>query len=158
MLQYGIYDKNDNLVGEFESLEEGLLELKEIGDGEITPYRCGGEGYFTDHYYLERGLCSRVCQGQTNLRFQDGAPVAPISAEDLGVILSSVPTDTVQECLVTLDFERANRFFDTLEPASIIWNAEDRTMIVDFYFLETEDSLDGDVVLFYKCSPFHGGT
>lgn len=156
MITYGIYDENDNVIGEYENMEEALEGLRALDDGEITPYRCGGKGYFTQHYYLERGLYSRVCRGTSCLRFRDDAPIKPISAENLAFIQSNLPEDDLQELLVTLDSKKAKSFFDSLEPAPLVWDPKKRTITFDFYFWETEDTNEGDVAIFYKCPPFYG--
>ena len=155
MIQYGIFDENGKLVKEFETIEEGLEALKEMNDGEIQPYSPSEEqAYYTEHYDLVRGLYSRVCKGKTELKFKDGAPIEPISAEKLGIILSYEPCDELETLLETLDVDKARELYDSLEVSPIEWNKEARTMVVPFYYLETEDTLDGDMALFYKCAPF----
>ena len=156
MIKYGIYDENDSIVGEYENLDDGLAALRALGDGEITPYRCGGNGYFTQHYHLERGLYSRICRGKSTLHFRDGAPIQPISAEELAFIQSYLPADELEELLVTLNTEKAKSLFHRLEPAPLVWDPKMRTMTFDFYFWETEDTDEGDAVLYYKCPPFSG--
>lgn len=154
MIQYGIFEEDGRVVGEFETMEAGLEALRALGDGEVIPYAKGGEGYYTAHYQLERGFCSRVCRGRVELKWKDGEPVVPISAGELGIILSYQPCDELRELLVTLDSEKARSYFDGLMPPSIEWNEEERTMKVEFYYLETEDTPHGDTALSYKCAPF----
>lgn len=155
MIRYGIFDENGKVVAEFETIEEGLEALKEMNDGEIQSYGRGDEqAYYTEHYDLVRGLYSRVCKGKTELKFKDGAPIEPISAEKLGIILSYEPYDELETLLETLDVEKARALFDSFTPFSIEWNENERTMVVPFYYLETEDTQDGDMALFYKCAPF----
>lgn len=153
MIRYGIYDENDRVVGEFETMEEGLEFLKSMGDGEVRPYAREGLGYYTDHYYLERGVYSRVCKGRTELRFNDDATVEPLSSSRLGIILSQFPPDEILDLLVTLDTEKARALYDGFTVTPVVWNEETRTMTVDFYYLETEDTTDADMALFYKCAP-----
>ena len=155
MIKYGIFDENGNVVKEFETMQEGLEALKEMNDGEIQSYGPGDEqAYYTEHYDLVRGLYSRVCKGKTELKFKDGAPIEPISAEKLGIILSYEPYDEFETLLETLDVEKARSFYDSFPTPPLSWNEETRTMTVEFYYLETEDTQDGDMALFYKCAPF----
>ena len=154
MVEYGIFDESGNVVGEFETLEAGIAALAAMEDGEVQPYEHGAVGYYTEHYHLERGLYARVCKGKTALKFKDGAPIAPLSATELGLILSGQPCDELETVLETLDTEKARSLFDGFAPPPIVWNAESRTMVVTFYYLETEDTSDGDVALYYKCAPF----
>ena len=154
MIEYGIFDENSNVVGEFETLEAGMAALAAMEDGEVQPYARGAQGYYTEHYHLERGLYARVCKGKTELQFKDGVPVEPISATELGLILSGQPCDELETVLETLDTEKARSLFDGFAPPPVIWDGESRTMVVSFYYLETEDTPDGDVALFYKCAPF----
>lgn len=155
MVKYGIFDENGNVVKEFETMKEGLEALKEMNDGEIQSYGPGDEqAYYTEHYDLVRGLYSRVCKGKTELKFKDGAPIEPISAEKLGIILSYEPYNEFETLLETLDVEKARALFNSFTPFPVEWNEETRTMVVNFYYLETEDTQDGDMALFYKCAPF----
>lgn len=155
MIRYGIFDENGKVVKEFETMQEGLEALKEMNDGEIQSYGPGDEqAYYTEHYDLVRGLYSRVCKGKTELKFKDGAPIEPISAEKLGIILSYEPYDELETLLETLDVEKARTLFDGFVHSPIEWNEKERTMVVNFYYLETEDTQDGDMALFYKCAPF----
>lgn len=155
MIRYGIFDENGKVVKEFETMQEGLEALKKMNDGEIKSYGPGEEqAYYTEHYDLVRGLYSRVCKGKTELKFKDGAPIEPISAEKLGIILSYEPYDELETLLETLDVEKARALFDSFTPSPIEWNEKERTMVVNFYYLETEDTTDGDMALFYKCAPF----
>ena len=155
MVKYGIFDENGNVVKEFETMQEGLEALKEMNDGEIQSYGPGDEqAYYTEHYDLVRGLYSRVCKGKTELKFKDGAPIEPISAEKLGIILSYEPYDELETLLETLDVEKARTLFDGFVHSPIEWNEKERTLVVNFYYLETEDTQDGDMALFYKCAPF----
>ena len=155
MIQYGIFDENEKIVGEFETIEEGLEALKKMNDGEIQSYGRGKEpAYYTEHYDLVRGLYSRVCKGKTELQFKEGAPIESLSAEKLGIILSYEPCDELEDLLVTLDVEKARALYDSLPTPPLTWNEETRTMVVNFYYLETEDTQDGDMALYYKCSPF----
>ena len=155
MIRYGIFDENGKVVKEFETMQEGLEALKEMNDGEIQSYGPGDEqAYYTEHYDLVRGLYSRVCKGKTELKFKDGAPIEPISAKKLGIILSYEPCDELEMLLETLDVDKARELYDSLEVSPIEWNKKARTMVVPFYYLETEDTPDGDMALFYKCAPF----
>lgn len=154
MIQYGIFNENGEVVREFESMEAGLAALRDMKDGEVVPYAGGEEGYYTERYSLERGMYSRVCHGKTELGFREGAPVEPVSAEKLGLILSYEPCDELETLLETLDVDKARELYDSLEVSPIEWNKEARTMVVPFYYLETEDTPDGDMALFYKCAPF----
>ena len=154
MVKYGIFDENNNVVGEFETLEAGMAALAAMEDGEVHSYKHGAVGYYTEHYHLEQGPYARVCKGKTVLKFKDGAPVEPIPAAELGVILSGQPCDELETVLETLDTEKAHSLFDGFTPPPVIWDGESRTMVVTFYYLETEDTPDGDVALFYKCAPF----
>ena len=155
MIKYGIFDENGKVVAEFETIEEGLEALRGMNDGEIKSYGPGEEqAYYTEHYDLARGLYSRVCKGKTELKFKNGAPIEPVSAEKLGIILSYEPCDELETLLETLDVEKARALFDSFVPSPIVWNEETRTMTVEFYYLETEDTPDGDMALFYKCAPF----
>ena len=155
MIQYGIFDENGKIVGEFETIEEGIEALREMNDGKIKSYGHGKEpAYYTEHYDLVRGLYSRVCKGKTELQFKEGAPIESISAEKLGIILSYEPCDELEDLLVTLDVEKARALYDSLPTPPLTWNAETRTMAVEFYYLETEDCSEGDMALFHKCAPF----
>ncbi len=156
MLQYAIYDEKEQVIGEFETLEEGRQALEALGDGEIHPYAHGEEGYYTAHYTLERGYCSRICAASAELQLKDGAPPDPVCAADLGLLLAFLPCEEQKELLVTLDPARARRFFEELTPPPIVWNAAQRTLTVDYYFMESEDTPDGDVGLSFKCAPFGG--
>ena len=154
MVRYGIFDENGKVVGEFETIEEARAALTDMNDGELHPYD-QGEGYYTEHYNLEQGLYSRVCKGKTSLVFKDGAPVESLSAEKLGVILSYEPCDELETLLETLDVDKARALYDSFTPPAVEWNEKERTMVVNFYYLETEDTQDGDMALFYKCAPFN---
>ena len=155
MIQYGIFDENGKVVSEFETIEAGLEALREMNDGEIKSYGQGKEpAYYTEHYDLVRGLYSRVCKGKTELQFKEGAPIEPISAEKLGIILSYEPYDELETLLETLDVDKARSFYDSFPTPPLSWNKGTRTMVVNFYYLETEDTQDGDMALFYKCAPF----
>jgi hypothetical protein len=155
MVKYGIFDENGNVVKEFETMKEGIEALKKMNDGEIESCGPGPEEmYYTEHYDLARGLYSRVCRGKTSLTFKDDAPVEPISAERLGIILSYEPYDELETLLETLDVYKARSFYDSFPTPPLSWNEETRAMTVEFYYLETEDTQDGDMALFYKCAPF----
>lgn len=159
MIQYGIFDANGKVIGEFETIQAGLAALKKMEDGEIRSYGPGKEeAYYTEHYDLVRGLYSRVCKGKTELKFDDGAPITPISAQDLGVILSYQPCHELKTLVETLDVKKARTLFDSFVPSPIVWDEKSRTMVVDFCYLETEDTDDGDMALFYKCEPFTPNT
>ena len=150
---YIILDENDRIVSEFESLEAGVSALAALEDGEAVPYS-NGEGYYTDHYHLEKGFCYLIAHGRSTLQFKDDASVKPLTSERLGIILSQQPTDEFTLLLRTADGKKAHAFFDELVPEPIKWNTKERTMVVDFYYLETDDSAEGDVDLFYKCPAF----
>ncbi len=155
MIQYGIFDENGKVVAEFETIEAGLEALWEMNDGEIKSYGPGPEpAYYTEHYDLVRGLYSRVCKGKSELKFKDGAPVESISAEKLGIILSYEPCDELEDLLVTLDVDKARSLYDSFPTPPLTWNEDTRTMTVEFYYLETENTTDGDMALYYKCAPF----
>lgn len=49
-----------------------------------------------------------------------------------------------------LDVEKVCAFFDAFTPYPIECNDKECTMIVEFYYLETEDTQDGAMTLFYK--------
>ena len=126
-----------------------------MNDGEIKSYGPGEEqAYYTEHYDLVRGLYSRVCKGKTELKFKDGAPIEPISAEKLGTILAHEPYDELETLLETLDVVKARSLYDSFPTPPFSWNEQTHTMTVEFYCLETEDTQDGDMALFYKCAPF----
>ena len=160
---YGIFDEKDNLVAEFESMEEGLKALEAMNDGEIIPYCPYGEtviqgdplfeGYYTNHYRLESDRYYYICHGRSTLRFKDGAPVEPISKERLGIILAQNPYDEFIPLLLTLDKNKALSFYNDLIPSPIEWDPKTRTMVVDFYYLETDDAF-GDIRITYNCPPF----
>lgn len=155
MIKYGIFDENGKVVGEFETIDEGLDALRKLNDGEIRSYEPNHEkAYYSDRFDLVRGLYSRVCRGKTELKWKDGAPVEQLSADRLGLILSYEPCDELETLLETLDVDKARDLYDSFEVSPIEWNEETRTMVVPFYYLETEDTPDGDVALFYKCAPF----
>ena len=155
MIQYGIFDENGKVLAEFETIEEGFKALEAMNDGKVTAYGdADRKEYYTEHYELIRGLNSRVCKGKTELVFKDDASVESISAEKLGLILSYEPCDELETLLETLDVDKARELYDSLEVSPIEWNKEARTMVVPFYYLETEDTQDGDMALFYKCAPF----
>jgi hypothetical protein len=151
MIQYGIFDGNNKVIAEFETIEEGLEALKGMNDGEICEFANGYEGYYTEHYELIKGLYSRVCKGSVELRFNDDASVEPLSRERLGVILSQIPPDEFEELLVTLDSEKAYALYDSFPIPPLKWNTEARTINVEFYYFETEDCSEGDMALYYKC-------
>lgn len=154
MVNFGIYDENEKLVGQYETMEDGLEALKELNDGEIHPYRNGGEGYYTEHYSLEKGVYSCVNYAVATLKFKDGAPIEPISSADLGIILSYAHWDDMTELYETLDPDKAREYYDSCEPEPIEFDKENRTIKVGYYWLETEDTLDGDMAFFYKCQAF----
>lgn len=156
MLQYAIYDENERVVGEYETLEAGRAALEALGDDDLCPYSHGEEGYYTAHYALERGVYSRICSARAVLQLKHGAPPDPVSSADLGLILAYTPCEEQKEFLVTQDPARARRFFEELTPPPIAWNAAQRTLTVDYYFMESEDTSDGDVGLSFKCAPFGG--
>lgn len=151
MIQYGIFDENNKLIAEFETIEAGLESLKGMNDGEVCEFANGYEGYYTEHYELVKGLCSRVCKGSIELRFNDEDSIEPLSRERLGVILSQFPPDEFEELLVTLDSERAYNMYNSFPIPPLKWDAETRTINVEFYYLETEDCSEGDIALYYKC-------
>ena len=151
MIQYGIFDENNKLIAEFETIEAGLESLKGMNDGEVCEFANGYEGYYTEHYELVKGLCSRVCKGSIELRFNDEDSIEPLSRERLGVILSQFPPDEFEELLVTLDSERAYNMYNSFPIPPLKWDAETRTINVEFYYLETEDCSEGDMALYYKC-------
>jgi hypothetical protein len=151
MIQYAIFDENRKVVEEFETIAEGLEALQSMNDGEIRPFI---DGYYTDHYELMQGKYSRVFKGRTVLKFKENAIVAPISRERLGIILSQTTPDEVEELLFTLDSDKARAMYDGLTEPSIVWDKDERTITVEFYCLETEDTMDADMVLYYKCAPF----
>jgi len=151
MIQYAIFDENRKVVEEFETMAEGLEALQNMNDGEIRPFI---DGYYTDHYELMQGKYSRVFKGRTVLKFKEDAIVAPISRERLGIILSQTTPDEVEELIFTLDSNKARALYDGLVEPPIIWNAEERTITVEFYCLETEDTMDADMVIYYKCASF----
>lgn len=151
MIQYAIFDENRKVVGEFETIEEGIEALKEMNDGEVRPFL---DGYYTEHYELMEGKYSRVFKGHTVLKFKEDAIVAPISRERLGIILSQMTPDEVEELIFTLDSDKARALYDGFAEPPIIWNEDDRTITVEFYCLETEDTMDADLVIYYKCASF----
>ena len=151
MIQYGIFDENNKVIAEFETIEKGLEVLKSMNDGEVCKFANGYEGYYTEHYELIKGLYSRVCKGSVELRFNDEASVEPLSRERLGIILSQFPPDEFEELLVTLDSEKAFNMYNSFSIPPLKWDAETRTMNVEFYYLETEDCSEGDMALYYKC-------
>jgi hypothetical protein len=151
MINYAIFDENRRVVEEFETIEDGLESLEKMNDGEIRPFI---DGYYTDHYELMQGKYSRVFRGRTVLKFKEDAIVAPISRERLGIILSQTTPDEVEELIFTLDSDKARALYDGFAEPPIIWNEDDRTITVEFYCLETEDTMDADMVLYYKCAPF----
>ena len=151
MIQYAIFDENRKVVEEFESIEEGLEALKKKNDGEIRPFM---DGYYTDHYELMEGKYSRVFRGRTVLKFKKNARITPFSREDLSIILSQTTPEEVEELLITLDSDKAFALYEGFVEPPLIWNKDERTITVEFYCLETEDTLDADRVLYYKCAPF----
>lgn len=151
MLQYAIFDENRNVVGEFETLKDGFEALKNMNDGEIRTFL---DGYYTEHYELMQGKYSRVLWGRTVLKFKENANVESIPKEELSVILSQTTPDEVEELLFTLDSEKARALYDRLVEPSIVWDKDEHTITVEFYCLETEDTMDADVILYYKCAPF----
>lgn len=152
MVEYGIFDENDKIVSEHETIEAGIEALGAMDDGEIHKYDRDYEGYYTEHYYLERANYSRVCRGRTKLKFTEDVELKPISSHELGVILSQFPPDELEELLVTLDSEKAWELYDSFTVPEAVWNREERTLDVEFYYLETEDNPDADVALYYKCA------
>lgn len=151
MIQYGIFDENNKVIAEFETIDEGLEILKGMNDGEVCKFANGYEGYYTEHYELVKGLCSRVCKGNVELCFNDENSIEALSRERLGVILSQFPPDEFEELLVTLDSERAYNMYNSFPIPPLKWDAETRTINVEFYYLETEDCSEGDMALYYKC-------
>ena len=151
MIKYAIFDENKKVVGEFETFEEGLESLKDMNDGEIRPFL---DGYYTEHYELMQGKYSRIFRGRTMLKLKEDATVTSLSRERLGIILSQTTPDEVEELLFTLDSEKARALYDRLVEPSIVWDKDEHTITVEFYCLETEDTMDADVVLYYKCAPF----
>lgn len=151
MIQYAIFDENRNVLAEFETIVEGLEALKNMNDGEIRLFI---NGYYTDHYELMQGMYSRVFRGRTVLQFKENVIVTPISRGDMGIILSQITPEEIEELLLTLDTDKARALFDGFAEPAIIWNKDERTITVEFYCLETEDTLDADTVLYYKCAPF----
>ena len=151
MIQYAIFDENRKVVEEFETMAEGLEALQNMNDGEIRPFI---DGYYTDHYELMQGKYSRVFKGRTALKFKEDAIVAPISRESLGIILSQTTPNEVEELIFTLDSDKARALYDGFAEPPIIWNEDDRTITVEFYCLETEDTMDADMVIYYKCASF----
>lgn len=151
MIKYAIFDENRKVVAEFETVEEGLESLKDMNDGEIRPFL---DGYYTEHYELMQGKYSRIFRGRTVLKLKEDATVTSLSRERLGIILSQTTPDEVEELLFTLDSEKARALYDRLVEPSIVWDKDEHTITVEFYCLETEDTMDADVVLYYKCAPF----
>ena len=151
MLQYAIFDENRNVVGEFETLKDGFEALKNMNDGEIRTFL---DGYYTEHYELMQGKYSRVLWGRTVLKFKENANVESIPKEELSVILSQTIPDEVEELLLALDSDKARALYYGLAEPSIVWDKDERTITVEFYCLETEDTMDADTVLYYKCAPF----
>ena len=151
MIQYGIFDENNKLIAEFETIEAGLESLKGMNDGEVCEFANGYDGYYTEHYELVKGLCSRVCKGSIELCFNDENSIKALSREQLGVILSQFSPDEFEELLVTLDSERAYSMYNSFPIPPLKWDAETRTINVEFYYLETEDCSEGDMALYYKC-------
>jgi hypothetical protein len=151
MIQYGIFDENNKLIAEFETIEAGLESLKGMNDGEVCELANGYDGYYTEHYELVKGLCSRVCKGSIELCFNGENSIEALSRKQLGVILSQFPPDEFEELLVTLDSERAYNMYNSFPIPPLKWDAETRTINVEFYYLETEDCSEGDMALYYKC-------
>ena len=151
MIKYAIFDENRKVVAEFETIEEGLVALKNKKDGEIRPFL---DGYYTKHYELMQGKYSRVFKGRTILKFKDNKRVTPISKESLVRIISEIPPEGIEELLFTLDTDKARDLYDSFTEPPIIWKEDDRTITVEFYCLETEDTTDADLVLYYKCASF----
>ena len=151
MIQYAIFDEDENVVEEFETIEEGLKTLKKLNDEEIRTFL---DGYYTKHYELMQGRYSRVFRGRTVLKFKDDSTVTPISKENLSMILSHTTPEVTEDLLFTLDINKARALYEEWETPPRVWNKEERTITVEFYCLETEDTLEADVVLYYKCAPF----
>ena len=151
MIQYAIFDENGDVVEEFETIEEGLEALKKLNDSEIRAFL---DGYYTKHYELMQGRYSRVFKGRTVLKFKDDSTVTPISRENLSMILSHTTPEVIEELLFTLDINKARALYDGFADPEITWNKDERTITVEFYCLETEDTMDADLVLYYKCAPF----
>ena len=149
MVKYAIFDEDRQVVAEFETVEDGLSALKSMNDGEIRAF-C--DGFYTDHYELMLGNYSRVIRGVTVLKLQNGTE--RISKESLGIILSQTTPHELEELLYTLDFEKALALYDGFAEPPIVFNKEEDTITVEFYCLETEETTDADVVLYYKCAPF----
>ena len=138
-----------NKVIEFKN--EEIEALKKKNDGKIRPFM---DGYYTDHYELMEGKYSRVFRGRTVLKFKKNARITPFSREDLSIILSQTTPEEVEELLITLDSDKAFALYEGFVELPLIWNKDERTITVEFYCLETEDTLDADRVLYYKCAPF----
>ena len=151
MLKYAIFDENRKVVAEFETVEKGLEALKKMNDGEIRSFI---DGYYTDRYELMEGKRSRIFRGCTVLQFKEDAVIKPISREDISIIISQMAPQDVEELLITLDTDKARALYDSFSEPPIIWNADERTITVEFYCLETEDTMDADMELYYKCAPF----
>ena len=151
MLQYAIFDENRKVVAEFETVDKGLEALKKMNDGEIRSFI---DGYYTDRYELMEGKRSRVFRGRAVLQFKENAIIKPISREDISIIISQTAPQDVEELLITLDTDKARALYDGFSEPPIIWNGDERTITVEFYCLETEDTMDADMELYYKCAPF----
>lgn len=151
MLQYAIFDENRKVVAEFESVEKGLEALKKMNDGEIHSFPAG---YYTDRYELVEGKRSFVFRGRTVLQFKEDAIITSISREDISLIISQTTPHDIEELLITLDTDKARALYDGFSEPPIILNEDERTITVDFYCLETEDTMDADSVIYYKCAPF----
>ena len=151
MIKYAIFDENRKVVAEFETVEDGLEALKKMNDGEIRPFL---DGYYTEHYELMEGKYSRIFRGRTVLKLKEDVTVTSLSRERLGIILSQTTPDEVEELLFTLDSDKARALYDGLAEPYIVWDKDEHTITVEFYCLETEDTMDADVVLYYKCAPF----
>ena len=150
MIQYGIFDENGRPVSEFETIEAGLEALRAMNDGEIHAYSGGYEGYYSDHYDLERGLLSRVCKGRTVLCLKEDVSPESLSHEYLYMLLDQTPPCEFEELLVTLDSNKAYALYESFPTPPRVWNAETRELSIEFYCFETEDTLDGYVELYYK--------
>ena len=151
MNQFAIFDENRSVVAEFETMEEGMDALRRMNDGEIYAFP---DGYYTEHYELMKGYCSRVFKGRTILKFMKNVKAKSISREDLTIILSYTTPHEVEELLCTLSYDKARALYDGFSEPPIIWDEDERTITVEFYCLETEDTMDADMELYYKCAPF----
>ena len=64
-----------------------------------------------------------------------------------------ISNDKFIPLLLTLDKNKALSFYNDLIPSPIEWDPKTRTMVVDFYYLETDDAF-GDIRITYNCPPF----